>query len=481
MSDSDRWRRIGDLLAQALECPSGERGAFIERACGEDAALASELRSLLEAHERASAGGFLEQPAAALDPTLLDEPSPLVGRQIGPYLVRSELGRGGMGIVFCAEDARLGRTVALKAIVPEVAREPRMRERLRREAQAAAALSHPAIATVYALEEYDGDLFIASEYVEGRTLREELASGPLDGEPLLEVARAVASALGAAHARGIVHRDLKPENIIRRNDGQLKILDFGLARDLSVREGARGTRLTVHGQALGTPGYMAPEQLRGEPGDMRSDIFAFGVLIHELATARHPDADGRMPRTISPAALDAVVRRCLEAAPHERYSSGIELLSALMAAGIAGPRSALPLGSALWWWQFHQLAVAAIHAALVAALWPARAWFSPGWGLALFYAALAIQTAAVTMRLHLWFTSRFHTEQLSVERERIRKPLIVLDLAFQAVLLAAGIGAAMADSPAAPLFFVAAIGSFLTAALIEPSTSRAAFDEPPRS
>jgi hypothetical protein len=131
---------------------------------------------------------------------------------------------------------------------------------------------------------------------------------------------------------------------------------------------------------------------------------------------------------------------------------------------------------ALWWWQFHQLAVAAIHAALVAALWPARMWFSPGLGMGLFYAALAIQTAAVTMRLHLWFTSRFHAELLSAERERVRRPLVALDRGFQVLLLAAGGAAVVADSPAAPLFFVAAIGSFLTSALIEPATSRAAFD-----
>lgn len=478
MNDPDRWRRVSDLFAQALERPAGDRAAFVQQACGGDQALADEVLSLLRGHERATANEFLEKPAATLDPTLLDEPSPPIGRQVGPYVIRSEIGRGGMGIVYYAEDTRLGRAVALKAVAPELARDPRMRERLRREAQAAAALSHPAIATVYTLEESNGDLFIVSEYVEGRTLREEIASQPLPETALLEVARTLADALAAAHERGIVHRDLKPENILRRNDGQLKILDFGLARDLHAHPGAPATPFTQPGQAPGTPAYMAPEQLRGSPGDTRSDVFAYGVLLFELATGRLPDLDPSASAVpaILPASLDAVVRRCLQTAPHERFMSGAELLNAVTASQ-AGVRSlSREKIRALWWWQFHQLAVAAIHAALVAALWPARMWFWPSWGKGLFYAALAIQTAAVTMRLHLWFTSRFHAELLSAERERVRRPLDALDRAFQVLLLGAGGAAVRADSPVAPLFFVAAIGSFLTSALIEPATSRAAFD-----
>jgi serine/threonine-protein kinase len=475
MTDSDQWRRAGDLFAQALERPATERQAFVRQASGTDTRLAADVLSLLDAHDRASAGGFLEQPAAALDPGLLDEPSPLIGRQLGPYHVRSEVGRGGMGVVYLADDGRLGRPVALKAIAPELSRDPRMRERLRREAQAAARLSHPAVATVYALEEYDGELFIASEFVEGRTLREEIAARPLAPEVLVETARVLASALAAAHSLGIVHRDLKPENILRRNDGQLKILDFGLARDLHV-QAIETSRLTHHGEVPGTPGYMAPEQLRGEPGDTRSDVYAFGVLMYELATGDPPDMDPASRRPLKPASLNAVVARCLRSTPQERFPGGIELLSAVMASDAGITPAAATRPSAFWWWQFHQIAVAFSHAALVAALWPARAWFSPAIAMGLFYAALAIQTAAVTMRLHLWFTSRFDAEQLSIERARVRLPLRVLDSAFQGLLLAAGLGGLRADSPIAPLFFVAAIGSFFTSALIEPATSRAAFD-----
>jgi hypothetical protein len=480
MSDSDRWRRIGDLFAQAVERSPADRAEFLRRASGGDASLEAEVQSLIEAHEHASAGGFLDRPAATLDPTLLDEPSRLLGRQLGPYLVRSEIGRGGMGVVFYAEDTRLGRPVALKAVAPALARDPRMRERLRREARAAASLSHPAIATVYALEELDGELLIASEYVSGRTLREELAFGPLAAPALADAARAIAGALAVAHAHGIVHRDLKPENIMRRDDGQLKILDFGLARDLHV-QAASSSRLTVRGQAPGTPGYMAPEQLRGEPGDTRADVFAFGVLIYELATGRHPYEDGDARAPIAPASLDVVVRRCLRTGPHERFASAIELIAALSAAEPIEPATPRATPPALWWWQFHQLAVAAFHAGLVAALWQARGWFTPPWGSALFYAALAVETAAITMRLHLWFSSRFQLELLATERGRVHRSLRLLDLAFQALLLGAGIGAARADSAAAPVLLASAIASLLALLLIEPATSRAAFDTMPHS
>ena len=164
-------------------------------------------------------------------PALLDddEAAYAAGRVIGPYTIVRELGRGGMGRVYLASDARLGRNVALKAIAPRLIGDPAQRERLRREARAAAGLTHPGICTVYALEEYDGDLFIAAEYMDGRTLREEIAGGsrPLAAD-ILRTARDIAAALASAHASGIVHRDLKPENVMRTSDGRVKILDFGL-------------------------------------------------------------------------------------------------------------------------------------------------------------------------------------------------------------------------------------------------------------
>ena len=168
-----------------------------------------------------------------------------------------------MGVVYLADDTRLGRPVAIKALTQQFTRDRERRERLRREARAAAALSHPGIATVYALEEFDNALFIVSEYVPDNTLRDEVTTSPLGVELLLDTAVQISRALAAAHQQGVVHRDLKPENVIRTTDGSIKVLDFGLAR-LSAGgpgEAPATTRLTEPGSMLGTPGYMPPEQL----------------------------------------------------------------------------------------------------------------------------------------------------------------------------------------------------------------------------
>ena len=332
-----RWRQVNDLFHAVLEQDPSEREQTLAAAAATDPDLVREVRSLLDTHDRT--GQFLETPAWGVAPELIlgDEAS-LAGRQLGPYRVVEEIGRGGMGVVYAAEDQRLGRMVALKALTPEYTRDPTRRERLTREARAAAALSHANIATVYALEELDGELFIASELVRGRTLREELRDGPLPPDRLRQTLLDIASALDAAHAQGIVHRDLKPDNVIRRDDGQIKILDFGLARLESTGDVPSVTRLTEEGVALGTPGYMAPEQLRGARGDARSDIFAFGVVAWELATGEHPfGADpgsalarmtelmegraGALSRPLPLAGLDRVARRCMRGLPDDRYQT----------------------------------------------------------------------------------------------------------------------------------------------------------------
>jgi hypothetical protein len=473
-TDRERWRRVGDLFARALELDAAGRERLLADLSG-DAELSAELRALLASHERAAKSGFLEEPAAALDPGLLREDSSgtsAIGRSVGPYVIRSQIARGGMGVVFCAEDTRLGRTVALKAIAPELARDERIRERLRREARATATLSHPSIATVYALEESDGELFIASEYVPGRTLREELKDGPLHPARVVETARSVAGALATAHAHGIVHRDLKPENVMRRDDGQIKVLDFGLARSLAIDSSLTRTELTMAGAVLGTPGYMSPEQIRGEPTDRRSDVYSFGVLVHELATGQRPSEGAEAITSANlPSPLAAVIRKCLRPRPEDRFDSGVEVLAALMGSEETSP---LPAG-ALWWWQFHQVAVAIFHAAMLVVLWFSRGWFPAPWGNLLFYAALGVETAAVTMRLHLWFTSRYHRELLALQRARVGGAVVALDAVFAIVLLVAATAAVRGDRPSAPLFVVASIASALALVLIEPATSRAAF------
>src|SRR5713226_9151311 len=213
------------------------------------------------------------------------------GSRLGPYEVLAPLGAGGMGEVYRAKDARLGRDVALKVLPTDVARDAGRRSRFEQEARAASALAHPNIVAVYEVGESDSSVWIAMELVEGRTVRDLLASGPLAARRALEIGTQVAEGLAAAHAAGIVHRDLKPENLILSRDGYVKILDFGLAklseRGIAAAEGptvSAGAAGTEPGTVMGTVGYMSPEQAAGQPVDFRSDQFSFGSILYEMAT-----------------------------------------------------------------------------------------------------------------------------------------------------------------------------------------------------
>ncbi|MDH4197120.1 MAG: protein kinase, partial [Candidatus Aminicenantes bacterium] len=220
--------------------------------------------------------------------------SPLIGTLFaGKFRVLKELGRGGMGEVFLAEDIALARTVALKLLPEERYRDPESRERLVREARAAAALDHPYVCSVHEVGEAEGRLFFVMEYVEGRTLRDRIAQGPIPVRPALDIAVEAAEALQSAHEKGLVHRDIKPANIMLLEKGHAKVMDFGLAKPLAgagkTKAPAEGlTSLTHDGFSPGTPAYMSPEQLRGEELDQRSDIFSFGLVLYEMLTGRHP-------------------------------------------------------------------------------------------------------------------------------------------------------------------------------------------------
>jgi serine/threonine protein kinase len=489
----ERWRRINEIFHAALEREGAARSAFVRQAAAGDLALLREVESLLNSHSHA--GAFLDVPAYGVAPELMfDESESLVGRQVGVYRVTEEIGRGGMGVVYAAEDSRLHRQVALKALTPEYTRDANRRERLTREARAAAALSHPAIATIFSLEEIDGDLYIVSELVRGRTLREELADGPLPPDRLIPTLIDIASALSAAHQSGIVHRDLKPENIIRRTDGQIKVLDFGLA-SVDVGTGRETkSRLTQTGIALGTPGYMAPEQLSGGVVDARTDLFAFGVLAWELTTGEHPFGadpaallarmtdlmEGRVSTVSRPLpveGIDRIARRCMRGAPGERYQSAEALLDELRAL-LSAPRESGSLAAAhdqrLWWWQVHQVVIAVVHASMPIAAWVMRRSIDGPWGRVIFFMTLALATISVTIRLNLWFSARVDRDGLAEHRARVFPTVVATELLLVLVLLSAAAFVAATYEEFAALIVIVAVASLASLILIEPATTKSA-------
>jgi serine/threonine protein kinase/tetratricopeptide (TPR) repeat protein len=304
----ERWKQVEEIFSSALEREAGERAAFLASACGGDESLRVEVEKLLRSHDKA--GSFIEDPPFKVPPPIKVKRSTeaLAGRSIGHYKVLGLLGSGGMGDVYLAEDSRLHRKVALK-MLPLVFTEDAARlRRFEQEARAISALNHPNIVTIYEVGETDAGRFIAIEYIEGETLRAIKDNGRLSPEALLQVCGQMAKALRAAHQAGIVHRDLKPENIMVRNDGYVKVLDFGLARlvprkDIgsgieeetklydSVAEAVAGQTIetgTVPGMIIGTMRYMSPEQARGKPTDRATDIFSLGIVFYELATGYHP-------------------------------------------------------------------------------------------------------------------------------------------------------------------------------------------------
>ena len=271
---------------------------------------------------------------------------------LGDYALIDQVGSGGMGVAYKAFDSRLKRTVAVKTLHPSLAEEPEGKQRLLREARAAAAFTHPNICTIYSVAEADGIPFIVMEYVEGRTLAELIAAAPMDPMQVTTLALQVVDALAAAHARGIVHRDIKPANIMMTNDGQVKVLDFGLAAQFVAGGDMHVTAShTAFGQALdgaaGTAGYMSPEQIDGLPVDDRTDLFSLGVVLYELCTQRHPfrarTTMATLARVLSaevepivnlipgfPMELDRIVQRCLRKSRDERYQNALELQAELL-------------------------------------------------------------------------------------------------------------------------------------------------------
>ncbi len=294
-SSPDRWRRLEGLFHEALELSPDARPEFLKQNCGDDEDLRKEVEGLLESAEKPM--DFLQKPVldAAHQMIAMDRPGTIApGTQLARYEIISMLGAGGMGEVYLAKDLQLRRKVALKMLLPELTRDERDLRRFEHEARAASALNHPNILTVYEFGQADGLHFIASEFVEGSTLRQRIAKGRLDLNATVDIAIQITSALSAAHSSGIVHRDVKPDNVIVRGDGIVKVLDFGIAK-LSERKVGETIRRTASalssstsepGVVRGTARYMSPEQARGLVVDARSDIFSLGSVIYEMITGR---------------------------------------------------------------------------------------------------------------------------------------------------------------------------------------------------
>jgi serine/threonine protein kinase/tetratricopeptide (TPR) repeat protein len=342
----ERWEKIKRLFHAALDYEPTQRATFLAQASVDDEALRNEVASLLASHEQAES--FIETPASDLAAELLGtqrstyEPD----HQIQNYRILGRLGSGGMGEVYLADDTRLKRKVALKLLPPHFTVNPDRVRRFEREARAASALNHPNIVTIYEIGQSDSAHFIATEFVDGKTLRQMINEKPLKLSETLNVAIQVAGALMGAHAAGIVHRDIKPENIMVRPDDYIKILDFGLAKltELQTTETETETPTLLQsnpGLVMGTVQYMSPEQARGRKVDARSDIWSFGVVLYELLAGRVPFS-GETPSHVMvslmedelppltgyvnvPAELDRIVSKALRKSPRERYQTASDL------------------------------------------------------------------------------------------------------------------------------------------------------------
>jgi len=304
--DRDRWDRVQSIFSEVHDAEPGIRAALIAARCGQDAELRQEVESLLLASDAASSFfGGLSDRALPGDDGVDTVPDWLSSEAVaGNFIVKEKLGAGGMGQVYRATDAKLQRDVALKVLAEHLMDDPVHVGRFRREARMLAALNHPSIAAIYGLEEVDRGTVLVLELVEGRTLADRLAAGPVSLEEAARIGREVADALGAAHQAGIVHRDLKPANVKLTLDGRVKVLDFGIAKAVGdAPYGAPSDGIAPataeEGPIAGTLPYMSPEQLQGAPTDQRTDVWSFGVVLFEMLAGRRPFSGSSPAHTLS--------------------------------------------------------------------------------------------------------------------------------------------------------------------------------------
>ena len=354
---ADRWTRLCQLYDQAAALSAADREAFLTRACGADRSLREELESLLAEDE--PGGPFLEEPAVTVAARLVAEDAEvLMGRMFGPYRIVDLLGAGGMGDVYRAHDTVLGRDVAIKILPEAFSADPDRLAQFTKEAQFLALLSHPHVAAIYGVHESEGVRGLVLELVDGETLAQRIARGPMPLFEAARIARQIGEGLDASHQRGIVHCDLKPSNIKIASDGTSKVLDFGLARSVVGQEPGAAV--------VGTASYMSPEQKRGDPVDKRTDIWAFGCVLFEMLTGQPAFESGRetftkdvnVSRPLSsvwslipanvPAGVTALLQRCLEEDPRRRRRDIGDVLVDLDEA-LRAERSAQPRRSPARW------------------------------------------------------------------------------------------------------------------------------------
>jgi eukaryotic-like serine/threonine-protein kinase len=342
----ERWREIDRLYQAALDLDASRRDAFLEQACGDDRELHSQVEAMLASD--AQAGSFLETAGMEKAARMLagEQQAGAAKSTVSHYRILERLGVGGMGIVYKAQDTKLGRFAALKFLPPVIAHDRLALERFHREARVASALDHPHICTVYEMGDDEGRPFIAMQYLEGQTLKQRIETRALETEEMLDLAIQIADGLDAAHGQDIIHRDIKPANVFVTSRGEAKILDFGLAKLSEEAGAASGMDLTGAGLAMGTAAYMSPEQARGEPLDFRSDLFSFGAVLYEMATGRQAFSGATMalthdailnrnpspPSAINPAlpaGFDAIVWKAIEKDRVLRYQSAAALRAEL--------------------------------------------------------------------------------------------------------------------------------------------------------
>ena len=389
----ERWSKIESIFHKALEADESRRGSVIEESCAGDEVLRREVESLLAHHS--DSASFIEQPAFAgqanassVRPAAAAAPRlDLKGVAVGHYRIVEEIGFGGMGVVYKAEDTRLGRLVALKFLPEHMAADSVALERFRREARSASSLNHPNICTIHDIDVYEGREFIVMEYLDGQTLSMYIAGRRSVGtEFVAKLGMPIAEALGAAHSKGVIHRDIKPANIFVTQSGLVKVLDFGVAKLVAEANQSDSNPLTETNTITGTLPYMSPEQLRGENLDTRSDIYALGVVLYEIATGQRLYSSSLHARLVDeilnrpasppsninrklPAKADDIILKCLAKDPAVRYQTAKEIAVDLRHLGAQATSGTVSAGTSsvrtrreVWLWL---LAAAAALAAIL--------------------------------------------------------------------------------------------------------------------